>query len=381
MNTQRWMSQQFFVFFMTWGVFLPYWTGWLVDDKGITVEQASFIMSAGLIVRGISTLFAYPYLSRILSSKLLLQIMAIGTLVSVVLYIPAQSYTSLLIVTILIHIFYPTLMPALDSTASLLVMHKELKHYGKSRSWGSIGFVVAGMILTVFISWLGDMVILWAMLLGSLVFTMLSMMNTPTILSVKPQKSEAQTSIKELLQTKNLILILIVVMLLQGGHATYYNYGYIYLQHIDAPIMLIGIIINVAVLAEILFFSKADTFFYKWSVGKLLAVASFGASLRWLLVFLFPSVIIFTITQILHALSFAMGHFAFVKWITKNIDPMNIPLVQGIYSAVALSWATAVFTIFGGQLYEIQPGYAFLGMVTCTLPAAFLALYLNKKDK
>lgn len=380
MNTQRWMSQQFFVFFMTWGIFLPYWTGWMVEEKGITVAQASFIMSAGLVVRGISTLFAYPYFSRIFSSKILLQIMAIGTLISVVLYIPAQSYTSLMIVTICIHIFYPALMPALDSIASLLVMHKELKHYGKSRSWGSIGFVIAGLILTIFISWLGDMVILWAMLLGALVFTSLSMMNTPNILSEKPQKSQEHTSIKSLLQTENLLLILIVVMLLQGGHATYYNYGYIYLQHIDTPTMLIGVIINVAVLAEIIFFAKADTLFHKWSVGKLLAVASFGASLRWVLVFLFPSVIVFTFTQVLHALSFAMGHYAFVKWITKHINPMNIPLVQGIYSAVALSWATAVFTIFGGQLFEIEPGYAFLGMVACTLPAAFLAIYFHKKE-
>ena len=60
-------------------------------------------------------------------------------------------------------------MPALDSAAGILVQHNQLKHYGKSRSWGSIGFVIAGLILTVFTGALGDQVILWMMLLGTMV--------------------------------------------------------------------------------------------------------------------------------------------------------------------------------------------------------------------
>ena len=381
LNSQRWMSQQFFIFFMTWGIFLPYWSGWMVEEKGITVAEVGFIMSAGLVARGVATLFVFPYLSSVVSSKVMLQIMATGSLVAVLLYIPAESYVSLLLVNLMLNLFYPVLMPALDSTASILVMNNELKHYGKSRSWGSIAFVVGGLVLTLLISWFGDMVILWVMLIGVLLITVASSINTPTVLTKKPDVDRGKVSIRELLKTRDLVLVLIVVMLLQAGHATYYNYGYMYLQHIHTPTMLIGIIINVAVVAEIIFFAKADTVFHKWSVGKLLAFASAGASLRWVLVFLFPGVMVFTITQVLHAMSFAMGHFAFMKWITKHIAPANIPLVQGIYSALALSWATALFTMLGGKLYEIEPGYAFLGMVACTVPAALLALTLMKKEK
>ncbi|RKJ60069.1 MFS transporter, partial [Butyricicoccus sp. 1XD8-22] len=74
------------------------------------------------------------------SSKTLLKIAGIGTLVSLLCYIPANSFTSLLIVTIVLHIFYPVLMPALDSAAGVLVQNKQLNHYGRSRQWGSIGF-------------------------------------------------------------------------------------------------------------------------------------------------------------------------------------------------------------------------------------------------
>ncbi|MFD2443655.1 MFS transporter [Bacillus sp. CGMCC 1.16607] len=381
MATQRWMSIRFFSFFMTWGVFLPYWSGWLIYSKGMTVPQASLIMSLGLIARGISTLFAFPYLSTKVSSKIQLNMAAIGTLVAILCYIPTSSFAGLLVVTIILHLFYPTLMPALESAASVLVQSKQLRYYGRSRQWGSIGFVSVGMILTIFTGMFGDKVIFWAFLLGTLVFVCLGFMHAPNILSKKPQVDQTQKiGILHLFRIKHFGLILIIVILLQAAHATYYNYGYIFLQEIHAPIYLIGLIINIAVIAEIIFFSIADKRFNQFSVGTLLTLAAIGSSVRWMLVFAFPNVIVFCFAQTLHAFSFAMGHYAFMKYLTKNIPHAQIAKAQGMYSALALSWSTAVFTIFGGYLYEIEPRYAFIGMIVCTLPAMLFALVYRKVE-
>ncbi|MEH7353359.1 MFS transporter [Neobacillus drentensis] len=381
MNTQRWMSRQFFSFYMTWGVFLPYWTGWMIHTKGLTVSQASLIMSLGLVARGLSTLIAFPYLSRKFSSKTLLNGMAIGTLIAILFSIPASSFVSLLVVTLLLHFFYPTLMPALDSAAGVLAQSNQLRHYGKSRSWGSIGFVVAGMILTVFTGTFGDEVILWALLLGTLVFVCLGFMRAPVVLSEKPQADQTKRGgMLKLFRIKNFGLVLVIVILLQAAHASYYSYGYIFLQEIHAPKYLIGVIINIAVIAEIIFFSIADQRFHKFSVGSLLTLAALGSSVRWILIFAFPNVIVFCIAQTLHACSFAMGHYAFMKYLIKNIPHAQIPKVQGMYSALALSWSTAVFTMFGGYLYEIEPRYAFIGMIVCTIPSMLLALVYRKLE-
>ncbi len=381
MNTQRWMGRQFFSFYLTWGVFLPYWTGWMIHTKGITVSQASLIMSLGLVVRGLSTLFVFPYLSGKFSSKTLLNGMGVGTLIGILSYIPANSFASLLVVTLFVHFFYPTLMPALDSTAGFLVQTKQLKHYGKSRSWGSIGFVVAGMILTFFTGALGDEVILWALLLGILVFIFLGFMRTPAVLSEKPKIDPAKKGgMLKLFRIRHFGLVLIIVILLQAAHASYYNYGYIFLQEIHAPKYLIGVILNIAVIAEIIFFTVADKYFHKFSAGTLLALAALGSSIRWILVFAFPNVVVFSIAQTLHACSFAMGHYAFMKYLINNIPNAEIPKAQGMYSALALSWSTAVFTIFGGYLYEIEPRYAFIGMIICTIPSMIFALVYRKLE-
>ncbi|WP_303985660.1 MFS transporter [Niallia circulans] len=382
MNTQRWMSTRFFSFFMTWGIFLPYWSGWLIYTKGISVSQASFIMSLGLIARGLSTLFAFPYLSEKFSSKSLLNIMGVGTFVSICGYMLTDSFSGLLLVTVILHLFYPTLMPALDSAASVLVQNKQLKHYGRSRQWGSIGFVSVGVILTIFTGKFGDEIIFWALLLGIIGFVGLSFMNAPAILAKKPQiKPTEKIGLSQLFRIKHFILVLVIVILLQAAHATYYNYGYIFLQDIHAPVYLIGVIINIAVIAEIVFFSIADKHFSKFSVGTLLAVAAAGSSLRWIFIFAFPNVIVFCLAQTLHAFSFAMGHYAFMKYLISNIPQAQIPKAQGIYSALALSWSTAVFTILGGFLYEIEPRYAFLGMLACSLPAMIVALIYQRLEQ
>lgn len=382
MNTQRWMSTRFFSFFMTWGIFLPYWSGWLIYTKGISVSQASFIMSLGLIARGLSTLFAFPYLSEKFSSKSLLNIMGVGTFVSICGYMLTDSFSGLLLVTVILHLFYPTLMPALDSAASVLVQNKQLKHYGRSRQWGSIGFVSVGVILTIFTGKFGDEIIFWALLLGIIGFVGLSFMNAPAILAKKPQiKPTEKIGLSQLFRIKHFILVLVIVILLQAAHATYYNYGYIFLQDIHAPIYLIGVIINIAVIAEIVFFSIADKHFSKFSVGTLLAVAAAGSSLRWIFIFAFPNVIVFCLAQTLHAFSFAMGHYAFMNYLISNISQAQIPKAQGIYSALALSWSTAVFTILGGFLYEIEPRYAFLGMLACSLPAMIVALIYQRLEQ
>lgn len=382
MNIHRWMSQHFFIFFLTWGIFLPYWSGWLIGEKGLTVSDVSFMMSAGLVARGITTLFIFPYLLRIWSSKRLINVFGIAAFLSLLLYIPSQSFPALFIATLLIHMCYPVLMPALDSAASVLVQNRQLKHYGKSRSWGSIGFVVGGMLLTLLTGAFGDGFILWAMLLGVILFMVLSLFQTPQVLTAKPERTkETSFAMRDLFKAKHFGLVLLTVILLQAAHASYYNYGYIYLQEIGAPKYLIGVIINVAIISEIIFFAKADTAFSKFSVGSLLTMAAIGSTLRWVLVFVFPNVIVFTISQTLHAASFAMGHYAFMQYLMKNIPPLQVPNAQGIYSALALSWSTAVFTVLGGYLYEIEPRYAFIGMIICTIPSMLLALTYRKVEK
>lgn len=380
MNNQRWLSQSFFVFFFTWGIYLPYWSGWLVEAKGLSVKEVSFIMGFGLVARALSTMFAFPFASKFLSSKKLVFVFVLCSLLVTLLYIPITSFTMLLIVTFIFSAIYPALLPAIDSSAIPLMQLGDV-HYGKSRSYGSLGFVVSVFIISIITGFFGEQMILWSMLVGLVIMLIMQKLPAPSVLLIKPTVEERKHSLsmRQLWYIKGFPVVLFIVILLQGAHASYYNYGYIYLQHLQVNPFYIGIVINIAVIFEIMYFLKADYLFNNWRSSSLLLIAAVGSTLRWLLVFLFPNVWMFIVSQTLHALSFGVAHYAFIQYINKTLPKQQIPNAQGIYSALAMSLSAAVLTFLGGYLYEIEPGLAFLGMAFCTIPAVVLILVTRKR--
>ena len=380
MNEQRWLSQNFFIFFFTWGVFLQYWSGWLSGAKGLTVEEVSYIMGFGLVARAFSTMFIYPFLAKYLSAKRLTQFLVLCALISTVLYLPMNSFTSLFIVTMVFSLFYPSLLPAIESSASTLTQQGSV-HYGKSRSYGSISFVVSVLILSIIIGYVGERAILWCMIGYLTIMLILQAMPAPKVLLLKPTIADRNSnfSMGKLWKIKGFPVVMIIVILLQGSLASYYNYGYIYLEDfLKVNPFYIGIILNVAVLFEIFFFLWADRLFRSWKISSLLLLAGSGSTLRWLMIFLFPNVWMFVLSQTLHALAFAMAHYAFIQYITRHLPKQQISNAQGLYSALGMSLSAAVLTLVGGYLYDITPGLAFLGMVIFTIPAMVLIIISKK---
>lgn len=378
MKQQRWMSQQYFIFFMAWGIFLPYWTGFLVHEKNVSIELASMMMSAGLVLRGISTMFIFPAMTGKWSQKTVLTIFILGAFFTSILFLLDTNEATLFLLTCLLSFFLPAIMPGLDSTAGLLVQEYKI-HYGKSRSYGSIGFVVSVAIVSVVSAKFGDQSMLWLLISYLIILILLSFMQAPEILKMKPNGKASFSSFKSVIKTKNFLVILFIVTLIQGSHAAYYNYGYLYLEHLEVPKYLIGIVINIGVVFEILLFSVADKWFSKWTPAKLLVLAASGAALRWFTAFALSNAWIFAFSQTLHALSFATAHFAFMMYLTQKMKNTQITKAQGIYSAFALSWGTAILTILSGHFYEIEPSSAYFAMFICTIPAIVAALYLHVK--
>lgn len=380
MNNQKWLSLNFFAFFFTWGVFLPYWTGWLTNEKGISVSGASLIMGAGMVARSLSTLLFFPLMTRVFSLGKLMQWLAILSFAIMVLYIPANSYSWLFVLTFAFSFVYPNLLPAMESGATVLMKTDHI-HYGKSRSYGSAGYTIALLIVGGATAIWQESSIYWVMLAGLLAMAFTQSATLPIPLQTRPEsrQSTAKNGMKELLRSKSFMLMLLITTLLQGAHAAYYNYGFLYLQDIGVNSFYIGLILNVAILFEILIFAKADTWFSNWSVSSMFLIAGIGSTLRWILIFLFPSVWVFIFSQALHALSFGVAHFAFIRYIFQKLDPLHIPAAQGMYAAIAMSLSVAALTIAGGFLYEISPGLSFLGMVLFSSPAILLVLLTRKR--
>ena len=367
------MSINFFIFFLTWGVFVPYWTGWLVSEKALGVADAGDIMGFGLITRSLSTLLFYPLLSTRWNPATVLILLTAGTFVALLFYIPASSYPVLLIVTIIFCAIYPCLLPAMENAAGSLVQKGRI-YYGKSRSYGSLGYIAGLLLVSALSGPFGEKTIYSVMVAGVFLLILLRFFPAPDTLTGKssPDRSPKE-SLRTLFGDKRFSIVFFIVLLLHGSHASYYSYGYLYLQDLGFDGLSIGILLNIAVLFEILFFSLADRFFSDWKSSSLMLIGAIGTTVRWIL-YGFPNLIAFVISQSLHALSFAMTHYAFIRFITKTFTPKQNVIIQSLYSALAMSLSQAFMTLVGGRLYEWEPKFAFLGMLVCTLPAIGILL-------
>ncbi|WP_262176192.1 MFS transporter [Saccharococcus sp. Marseille-Q5394] len=381
MNNQRWLSISFLTFFFTWGVFTPYWTGWLTIEKGLSVKDASIVMGAGMIARSFSTFLIFPYLTARTSYIRVMKWMTVLSLLLVVLYIPDSSFIVLFVITVLFSAFYPIILPAVESGASVL-MQKERVHYGKSRSFGSFGYTIALLLVGSATAIWNEQAILYMMIAGLAVAVIFYSRPAPAVLQSIPDKKDSRNrkiGLKTLFAAKGFRIIMILAILLQGAHASYYNYGFLFLDDLDVNGFYIGIILNIAILFEIFFFVQADRFLSDMRISTMFLIAAIGSTMRWVLIFLFPTAFVFIATQLLHAASFGIAHYAFIQYISNKLPNSQIAAAQGFYAAFAMSLSTAILTFPAGYLYEISPGTAFLGMTVCSIPAIFIVLATRKK--
>ncbi|MHA6259842.1 MFS transporter [Sporosarcina sp. CAU 1771] len=381
MNNQRWLSMSFLTFFFTWGVFLPYWTGWLTIEKELSVTAASVVMGAGMIARSLSTFFIFPYITNRISMSRTIKFLSIIALGLSFLYIPISSFNSLLIVTVLFSIVYPIILPAVESSASIL-MQTDRIHYGKSRSFGSIGYTAALLLIGAATALWSEQAILYILIASLFALVLFSLQQTPSVLqqqTVIKEPTQKGFELKQLLSMKSFVTIMIIATLLQGAHASYYNYGFIFLADLGVNGFYIGIVLNIAVLFEILFFSRADRLLSNMKISTMFLIAGVGSTVRWLLIFFFPFTLVFILSQVLHAVSFGFAHFAFIQFVSARLPHNLIPTAQGMYAAFAMSLSVALLTFLGGWLYDLSPGFAFLGMIACTIPAIIIILLTRKR--
>ena len=381
MNNQRWLSISFLAFFFTWGAFLPYWTGWLTIEKGLTVTAASTIMGAGMIARSFSTFLVFPYLTQRMSLIHVMRWMSGASLLLALLYLPKSPFIILLVITILFSAVYPMILPAVESGASVL-MKAERIHYGKSRSFGSIGYTVALLLIGAATAIWSEQVILYILIGGLAAATLFFMRPAPESLRFTPVKGnnvKRSGNLKALFTSKGFAIILLLAILSQGAHASYYNFGFIFLDDLGVNGLYIGVILNIAVLFEIVFFTRADKLLANIKVSTMYLIAGIGSTTRWVLIFLFPYTAVFVGTQLLHAVSFGVAHFAFIKFISEKLPQDQIATAQGMYAAFAMSLSIAILTFWGGFLYDIAPRLAFLGMIICSAPIIITVLFTRKK--
>ena len=364
MSSKTWLSTNYFLQFLVTGTFLPFWMVYLTSVKNLSVLEASSIFSMLYIARVISGIFLSPYLIKKYNIDITLKLSVGIGLILAVSYGFTNEKIVLGLITFLFGMIYFMVSPLVEGLASLFLREENID-YGKARTYGSLGFTVIGIIIGGILGYVGNGALYYILIF--LVALYLVFMFLPQPKLVKNLSFEEPNTKKEkeslygwVLKDRNAILLIITVFLYQLSHTAYNNYNALYLESMNISAKwLSGVILNVSVIAEIIFFIFSKRIVKRIKPKNLMVFAGICAIIRWGDLAIFHNIYVFTIMQTFHAITFAVAHIAFILILNKDYNNKEIIDMQNLYTAICFQLSMAVGLYIMGALWDISTSYVF----------------------
>ena len=243
-----------------------------------------------------------------------------------------KNFYLILISFFLIGASFAVIFPYIETIA----IEKLKTHYGKARVMGSIGFMLYGIIFSyIKINHLISFIIL-------MILTAISSLYFKEDKIIKKNISKI-----DIFKDYKFWLGLIFLQISFGG---FYNFFTIYLINHGIDKQFIGWLWGIGVGAEIIVFLIGHKFLEKLDPFKWIKISIFLTSFRWFILYLFPnSIILISLSQLIHAFSFAIFHTSALLYISKKYQ--NKTLAQQFYAGIGYGLAAFLGSIISGFLY------------------------------
>ena len=363
MSSKTWLSTNYFLQFLVTGTFLPFWMVYLTSVKNLSVLEASSVFSMLFIARVVSGLFLTPYLIKKYNFDIALKLSVGVGLILAISYEFTNEKLLLGLITFLFGMIYFMVNPLVEGLASLFLREENID-YGKARTYGSLGYTVIGIFIGGILSYVGNGALYYILIILIGIFFIFMFLPQPKLvknINLDDSSSHSNENLYAwVLKDKNAILLIITIFLYQLSHTAYNNYNALYLESINISAKwLSGVILNVSVIAEIIFFIFSKRLVKRIKPKNLLIFAGVGAVIRWTALAMFQNIYVFTIMQTFHAITFAVAHIAFILILNKDYDNKEIIDMQNLYTAICFQLSMAIGLYIMGAIWDISTSYVF----------------------
>ena len=383
MSSKTWLSTNYFLQFLVTGTFLPFWMVYLTSVKNLSVLEASSIFSMLYIARVISGIFLSPYLIKKYNIDITLKLSVGIGLILAVSYGFTNEKIVLGLITFLFGMIYFMVSPLVEGLASLFLREENID-YGKARTYGSLGFTVIGIIIGGILSYIGNEALYYILIFLVALYLVFMFLPQPKLVKnlsfEEPNaKKEKESLYSWVLKDRNAILLIITVFLYQLSHTAYNNYNALYLESMNISAKwLSGVILNVSVIAEIIFFIFSKRLVKRIKPKNLMIFAGVCAIIRWGALAMFHNIYVFTIMQTFHAITFAVAHIAFILILNKDYNNKEIIDMQNLYTAICFQLSMAVGLYIMGALWDISTSYVFYASAIIAAVGTLVAMRLKE---
>lgn len=383
MSSKNWLSTNYFLQFAVNGVFLPFWILYLTGVKNLTVLEASSIFSMLYLARFLGGIFLNPYLLKRYNISLSLKISVIAGILLALSYGITNNKIILTLITFMFGLVYYTVAPFIESLASLFLKEEGID-YGKARTWGSVSFTLVGIAAGGIIGYVGSVALYYILIILLVLYVVFMFLPQPKLVRTltvnKGDNNNAGKLYSWVLKDKNAILLILVVFLYQLSHTAYNNYNALYLESMNINAKwLSGLILNISVIAEILFFIFSKKIIGKIKPTQLLVFCGIGAIIRWLMLAIFHNIYVFVVMQTFHAITFAVGHIAFILILNNRFNTEKIIDMQILYTAICYQLSMTIGLYIMGAIWDINSSLVFYVSAGIALVGTIFATRIREK--
>ncbi|MCP3395540.1 MFS transporter [Bradyrhizobium sp. CCGB12] len=359
--------------YAAFGAASPFWPKFF-ETRDLASPQIGLILAAAMLTRLVSGPLFAVLADRLGSLRLMLAGCAAAAASAAVALLWADRFWLLLPVALVqAAALAPTtsIADALSVNAARPRFMGRPFEYGWIRGAASAAFVLGTLIAGQLVSPADLTAVIWmnaAFLIAATGATAL----LPGQVQSRRSSSFAASEMKVLMSVSQFRTMIIASALIYGSHAVHDAFAVIRWSDADISTSTISFLWSEAVVAEVLVFMLAGpALLDRLGVRGAAVLAAAAGILRWSVAAITTSVLLLSLIQPLHGLTFALLHLACMRMMAMLVTASVAATAQALY-AFGSGVLTAVLTFLSGALYASYAGAAFLPMaVLCVLALPF----------
>lgn len=344
------LSGFYFFYFALLGAMVPYWS--------------LYLKSFGFDAQTIGVLMALMHASRIIAPNLWgwiadrtgarLRIVRLGSMMTCVAFIAIfwqESALGIGLVVLGFSFFWNAVLPQFE-VITLSHLGAERDKYSRVRLWGSIGFIVAVLVVgalfdLVSVRWLP------VVMLGFMVLIWLNALLVPeATLTHKAAQAESGNFLQQLMRPQ-VVAFFVVCFLVQFSHGPYYTFYSVLMEQVGFSRGEIGVLWAIGVIAEVVIFIYMHRLIQRYGLRNIMLASLMLCVVRWAMIGAVPEILpLMVAAQLLHAATFGCLHAVGIALVHRYFSDRTHGQGQALFSSFGFGAGGAAGALVSGMLWE-----------------------------
>ncbi|MBS0510735.1 MAG: MFS transporter [Proteobacteria bacterium] len=343
------LSAYYFAYFAFVGAFSPYFTLYL-QSLSLSAADIAILMSLMQVMRVLAP-GLWGWMAERFGVRLpIVRASALLSLAGFSLFFYLDSFAGLFAAMALMSFFWSAALPLMESV-TFAHLGADAHRYGSIRVWGSVGFVVAVLVLGYALDRLPVATLLWVIatvLLGILGCAVA----VPDVGGAGEHRESV--SLRATLARSEVRALLGACFLMAAAHGALNVFYSIYLVEHGYGKAVVGWMWTLGVLAEIAVFMLMPRIARRWTMRGILLFSFAAAVLRFVLIgWGVGSMPVLVFAQLLHGITFGAYHAAAIAMVNQWFPGRLQSHGQALYGSLSFGAGGMVGGLASGYTWEV----------------------------